>query len=111
EKLAERRGRARLTFFPNVQPELLALLVEVRPLEVEAPGGGGDVRACRAQALADDLPLEGVHEVAQSAFGRDRPWPRGGGGRQCEADLVGRDGIALAEDERALDDVAQLADV
>src|SRR6185503_18547523 len=67
---AGKPGRsARLGFFPHVDAELLALLVQVAAFEAEAAGGIGDVAARQAQPLADDVALERVAQVAQGAGG------------------------------------------
>jgi hypothetical protein len=70
------------------------------------------VAAGGAQPFADDVALEGVDQIGQAAFRGDRSGrgPRARGIGQG-APLVGVDRIALAQDQRALDHVAQLAHV
>src|SRR5262245_42814645 len=96
-------------------PQHLDLLMQVRPLHVQHAGGGGEVPADPAEDALDVLALALSLEVAQGddgqrGRGEEEAGLCAGGLEEGGGELVRRQRIG-AEDDQALAEVAQLADV
>src|SRR5215472_8405345 len=89
---------------PDLDPEALDLLVERAARDAEAPGGGLDAAALGAEHPLDVLTLD-LDERAVEVVGR-----RGRLGR-LEAQVAAFDDGRTGKKDRALEHVAQLADV
>lgn len=110
------RGAVLLGFAEGVEiyTELLALFVEVAAFEAEGAGYVGHMEIVAADFGEKGFALEGFGAFDESALRGVGICSGGGGGfggGQGEADVVRRDGVFGGEEDEALNDVAQLADV
>src|SRR5208337_331945 len=100
----------------EINAELLAFLVEVAALEAEGAGDVGHMEIVAAYFGEKRVALEGFGAFDESALrgvgAVDGNGHAGGtGSGEGEADVVGRDSFCVGEEDEALDDVAQFADV
>src|SRR5436190_20923469 len=96
---------------PQVDPQLLALLVKVAALQAERPGRVGHVELMRLEFAQDLVALEGLDALAQGP----RHWCEGrcaglAPGQDCE-DRPLRDLVVIGDEEQSLDHVSQLPHV
>src|SRR5262249_664833 len=105
-------AESRAPFRFQIDPQLRALLVKMTALEAERAGGFGDAVAVRGELAQHHFALERVDAARQRPTSRAgaRVSPSLARRHQHVTDRVGADD-AVGEQQQALDDVAQLADV